>query len=139
MNLRKILIVDDEERMRNLISLYLSPAGFECVPISSGSEALKYLLEKSFELVILDVMIPDMDGWETCKRIRKFSDVPIIMLTARTEKIDILRGLGTGADDHITKPFDSGELLARIDAVFRRTKLQEDTPIRTDNYNEEEN
>lgn len=126
---RKILIVDDEERMRNLITLYLSPVGFDCVSISSGAEAIKYLLKKSCELVILDVMMPDMDGWETCQKIREFSDVPIIMLTARTDKADVVRGLSTGADDYITKPFDSGELLARIEAVFRRTKLNEDITI----------
>lgn len=127
--MRKILIVDDEERMRNLITLYLSPAGFECVPVSSGSEALAYLSKKSCELVILDVMMPDMDGWETCQKIREFSDVPIIMLTARTDKTDVVKGLSVGADDYITKPFDSGELLARIEAIFRRTKQKEDTTI----------
>lgn len=125
----KILIVDDEERMRNLISLYLSPAGFECVPISSGTGALNYLLKKSCDLVILDVMMPGMDGWETCKKIKELSDVPIIMLTARTDKSDVVKGLSKGADDYITKPFDSGELLARIEAIFRRTKLQKDTMI----------
>ncbi|GIN90039.1 DNA-binding response regulator [Siminovitchia terrae] len=127
--MRKILIVDDEERMRNLISLYLSPAGYECVPKASGAEAVSYLSKKSCALIILDVMMPDMDGWETCKRIREISDVPIIMLTARTDKSDIVKGLGAGADDYITKPFDSGELLARIEAIFRRAKLQEDTKI----------
>lgn len=127
--MRKILIVDDEERMRNLISLYLSPAGFDCVPVSSGSEALEFLLKKSCELVILDVMMPDLDGWETCRKIREISDVPIIMLTARTDKTDVVKGLSTGADDYITKPFDSGELLARIEAVFRRTNLKEDTTL----------
>lgn len=129
MIVRKILIVDDEERMQNLISLYLSPAGFDCVFVSSGIEALEYLMKKSCELVILDVMMPDMDGWETCKRIREFSDVPIIMLTARTDKMDVVKGLSTGADDYITKPFDSGELLARIEAIFRRMNLKEDTTI----------
>ncbi|RST76101.1 response regulator transcription factor [Siminovitchia acidinfaciens] len=127
--MRSILIVDDEERMRNLISLYLSPEGYECVPVSSGGEAVNYLLNKTCELVILDVMMPEMDGWETCNRIREFSDVPIIMLTARTDKSDIVKGLSTGADDYITKPFDSGELLARIEAIFRRAKLQEDKTI----------
>ncbi len=128
--MRKILIVDDEERMRNLISLYLSPAGYECIKIPSGSKALIYLQNQSCDLVILDVMMPDMDGWETCKKMREFSDVPIIMLTARTSKTDIVKGLSTGADDYITKPFDSGELLARIEAVFRRINVKEDHTIR---------
>lgn len=135
MNMRKILIVDDEERMRNLISLYLSPAGFDCVPVSSGAEALEYLLKKSCELVILDVMMPDMNGWETCRKIREISDVPIIMLTARTDKTDVVKGLSTGADDYITKPFDSGELLARIEAVFRRTNLKENTTLNFNGLN----
>ncbi len=133
--MRKILIVDDEERMRNLISLYLSPAGFDCVPVSSGAEALEYLSKKSCELVILDVMMPDLDGWETCRKIREFSDVPIIMLTARTDKNDVVKGLNTGADDYITKPFDSGELLARIEAVFRRTNLKQDTSLNFNGLN----
>lgn len=127
--MRKILIVDDEERMQNLISLYLTPAGFECVAKSSGYDALLYLQNNSCDLVILDLMMPEMDGWETCKKIREYSDVPIIMLTARTNKSDVIKGLSTGADDYITKPFDSGELLARIEAVFRRTKLLENTTI----------
>lgn len=127
--MRKILIIEDEQRMRNLLSLYLAPAGYASVEASSGAEALNYLQNNSCDLIILDVMMPDMDGWETCSKIREFSDVPIIMLTARTDKADIIKGLGTGADDYITKPFDSGELLARIEAVFRRTKQPEDTTI----------
>ncbi len=133
MLMRRILIVDDEERMQNLISLYLTPVGFECVAKASGADALHYLQKKSCDLVILDVMMPEMDGWETCKKIREFSDIPIIMLTARTDKSDIIKGLSSGADDYITKPFDSGELLARIEAVFRRTKMQENTTINFNN------
>lgn len=127
--MRKILIIDDEYRMRNLLSLYLTPVGYSSVEASSGAEALDYLQNNSCDLILLDVMMPDMDGWETCTKIREFSDVPIIMLTARTDKSDIVKGLGTGADDYITKPFDSGELLARIEAIFRRTKPIEDTNI----------
>lgn len=74
-------------------------------------------------MVILDIMMPDMNGWDTCKKIREFSDVPIIMLTARTDKTDVVKGLSTGADDYITKPFDSSEPLARIEAVFRRASF----------------
>lgn len=127
--MRRIIIVDDEERMRNLITLYLAPAGFDCVPLSSGKEVIEYLSKKTCELVILDVMMPDMDGWETCKKIREFSDIPIIMLTARTDKADIVKGLSIGADDYITKPFDSSELIARIEAVFRRSNLNDTTTI----------
>lgn len=120
--MRKILIVDDEQRMRDLLLLYLTPVGYEGVQASSGVEALDYIQHHSCDLVILDVMMPILDGWQTCAKIREISDVPIIMLTARTSKNDVVKGLMTGADDYITKPFDSGELLARIEAVFRRTK-----------------
>src|SRR5690606_6234714 len=127
--MQKILIIDDEQRMRNLLTLYLSPAGYTTVEVSSGAEAIEYLRNHPCDLIILDVMMPDMDGCETCTMIREFSDVPIIMLTARTDKLDIIKGLGTGADDYITKPFDSGELLARIEAIFRRTKHPDDNTI----------
>lgn len=128
--MRKILIVDDEQRMRDLLSLYLTPAGYENVQVSSGNEALNFLQDSLCDLVILDVMMPDMDGWQTCAKIREISDVPIIMLTARTSKNDVIKGLITGADDYITKPFDSGELIARIEAVFRRTKTPEHAVIK---------
>lgn len=118
--MRKILLVDDEVRMLDLLSLYLSPAGYHCVKTQSGREAIKLLSKEKYDLVLLDVMMPDMDGWETCKNIREFSDIPIIMVTARDQKIEIIKGLQIGADDYITKPFDEDELLARIAAILRR-------------------
>ncbi|WP_160721835.1 response regulator transcription factor [Bacillus sp. USDA818B3_A] len=116
----KILLVDDESRMLDLLSLYLSPRGYHCIKCTSGADALQYLHEDHADLVLLDVMMPEINGWEVCKEIRKKWDIPIIMLTARSEKIDIIKGLNIGADDYISKPFDEEELIARIEAVLRR-------------------
>jgi DNA-binding response OmpR family regulator len=115
-----ILLVDDEKRMLDLLDLYLSPKGYRCVKCESGSDAIQYLENHKVDLVLLDIMMPELDGWETCKRIREFSDVPIIMVTARDQTLDVVKGLNMGADDYITKPFDEAELLARIEAVLRR-------------------
>jgi DNA-binding response OmpR family regulator len=121
--MRKALIVDDEERMLELISLYLSPNQFECIKSFSGQEALTIIESNhDIDIVLLDVMMPGMDGWMTCKAIRELSPVPIIMLTARDQKNDIVKGLQLGADDYITKPFDGNELVARVNAVLRRVK-----------------
>ncbi|RDU34654.1 DNA-binding response regulator [Neobacillus piezotolerans] len=118
--MKTIILIDDEQRMLDLLSLYLSPRGFECVKFTSPLLALEYLESGKADLVILDVMMPDMDGWEACREIRRHSDIPVIMLTARTEKPDIVKGLKLGADDYISKPFDEEELIARIEAVIRR-------------------
>jgi DNA-binding response OmpR family regulator len=115
-----ILLVDDETRMLDLLSLYLSPLGFKCIKQTSALDAISYLEENDVDLVLLDLMMPEMDGWDACREIRKHWDVPIIMLTARSEKPDIVKGLKMGADDYVTKPFDEGELIARIGAVMRR-------------------
>ena len=116
----KILLVDDETRMLDLLSLYLTPKGYKCIKMSSALKAIRYLEEESADMILLDVMMPEMDGWEACREIRKNWDIPIIMLTARSEKNDIVKGLKMGADDYISKPFDEDELTARIDAVLRR-------------------
>lgn len=116
-----LLLVDDEERMLDLLELYLAPNGYRCVKRRSGAEAIDYLRRHHTDLVLLDVMMPELDGWETCRRIRSFSNVPIMMITARDETADIVQGLKIGADDYVTKPFDEAELLARIEAVLRRT------------------
>ncbi|MFP3126472.1 response regulator transcription factor [Ectobacillus funiculus] len=116
----EILLVDDEPRMLDLLSLYLIPRGYQCIKATSGQQAISLLEQKSFRLVLLDVMMPKMDGWETCRRIREFSSVPIIMVTARNQMPDIVQGLKQGADDYITKPFHEEELLARIEAILRR-------------------
>ncbi|WP_377888024.1 response regulator transcription factor [Alkalihalobacillus sp. R86527] len=118
--MQRILIVDDEERMVDLISLFLLPQGYTVFTASTGFEALDVMRKEAIELVLLDVMMPKMDGWTTCKEIRNISDVPIIMLTARDQPNEIVKGLKLGADDYITKPFDEEVLLARIEAVSRR-------------------
>lgn len=119
--MKTILLVDDEERMLDLIELFLIPAGYRCIKKTSGHEATQTLQKENIQLVILDVMMPEMDGWEACRKIREFSNVPIIMLTARSEKLYLVKGLNTGADDYITKPFDERELIARVNALLRRS------------------
>ncbi|MGE7858692.1 MULTISPECIES: response regulator transcription factor [Bacillus] len=118
----KILLVDDEERMLRLLDLFLSPRGYFCMKATSGLEALKLIEQKDFDIILLDVMMPTMDGWEACYQIRQISNVPIIMLTARNQNYDMVKGLTMGADDYITKPFDEHVLVARIEAILRRTK-----------------
>jgi DNA-binding response OmpR family regulator len=121
----KILIVDDEVRMQQLLKLYLEPTGFKCYTVSTGMEALNVLDREKFDLIILDIMMPEMDGWKTAIKVRELSDIPIIMLTARDQSIDIIKGLKIGADDYITKPIEEQVMLARIEAVLRRTKHSE--------------
>lgn len=117
----KILIVDDEIRMQQLLKLYLEPKGYKCYTISDGKGTIQLIEREEFDLVLLDIMMPEMDGWETARNIRQFSDVPIIMLTARDSSSDMVKGLKMGADDYITKPFEESVLLARIESVLRRT------------------
>lgn len=124
MKMKKILLVDDEPRMLDLISLYLTPKGYHCIKKESAKDAVQFLDNNRVDLILLDIMMPEMDGWEACRIIRKQWDYPIIMLTARTEKPDIVKGLDIGADDYIPKPFDGDELVARIEAVLRRNKNQ---------------
>ncbi|RDI45862.1 response regulator transcription factor [Falsibacillus pallidus] len=119
--MKNILLVDDEVKMLNLLELYLTPNGFNCLKANSGSQAIEYLTEKQVDAVLLDIMMQGMDGWETCEEIRKFSDIPIIMVTARDNKADMIYGLNSGSDDYITKPFDEDILIARLNAVLRRT------------------
>lgn len=120
--MNKILIVDDEQRMLDLLSLYLSPHGYECITVTSGEEALIQVEKGNFDLVLLDIMMPGKSGWETCADMRELTDIPIIMVSARDQKPDIVKGLKLGADDYVTKPFDETELLARMDALLRRFK-----------------
>lgn len=115
-----LLLVDDEQRMLDLLSLYLTPNGYQCVKCQSGLDAIRFLENNQVDLVLLDVMMQGLSGWETCKRIKEIASIPIIMLTARDQTVDVVRGLNIGADDYITKPFDEMELLARIGAVLRR-------------------
>ncbi|PJI07789.1 MULTISPECIES: response regulator transcription factor [Clostridium] len=124
MDKKTILVVDDEKEIRNLISIYLTNEGFEVLKAENGIEALNILKDKEVQLVILDVMMPKMDGIETCMQIRKDNNMPIIMLSAKGEDMDKILGLTTGADDYISKPFNPLELIARVKSQIRRyTKL----------------
>ncbi len=123
----KILVVDDEKRMVRFIQLNLEQDGFQVVTAYNGKEALDQVRTQLPDLVLLDIMMPDIDGFEVLKKIREVSEVPVIMLTAKGEEDDRVKGLELGADDYITKPFSPRELVSRIKAVLRRTKtFQED-------------
>ena len=117
----KILIVDDERNIVELIRLYMEKEGFETICAYTGDEALSSFRDEKPDLIILDLMLPGIDGWQVCREIRKTSAVPIIMLTAKSETFDKVLGLELGADDYITKPFETKELLARVKAVLRRS------------------
>ncbi|MGM9920355.1 MAG: response regulator transcription factor, partial [Bhargavaea sp.] len=119
----QILLVDDEPMMLDLLQLYLEPHGFHCLKAVSGEEALNLLSLHKPNLVVLDVMMPGMDGWTVCRDIRQRSAVPILMLTARGETEDLVKGLGIGADDYLTKPFEEEELVARLHALLRRSGM----------------
>ena len=122
----KILVVDDDEKICQILSLYLRSKGYEVFTCQSGSKAITSFEEFSPDLVLLDVMLPGMDGWEILKRIRKISNAPVIMLTAKGDTTDRVQGLDCGADDYVVKPFDSKELIARIRAVMRRSGQPEE-------------
>lgn len=118
----KILVVDDEARMRKLVRDFLTVKGFRVVEAADGEEAVDiFFTQKDIALVLLDVMMPRMDGWEVCKTIRQHSQVPIIMLTARSEERDELLGFDLGVDEYISKPFSPKILVARVEAILRRT------------------
>ncbi len=119
---RSILVVDDEERMARFIRLNLEHDGFQVVEVYRGMKAIQSLRDEMPDLVLLDVMLPDIDGFEVLKMIREVSTVPVIMLTAKGEEDDRVRGLELGADDYITKPFSPRELVSRVRAVLRRTE-----------------
>ena len=117
----KIIVVDDEKEIRNLIEIYLKNEGYEVTKASDGEEALEILEKEDIDLIILDIMMPKMDGIEVCKRVRENLNIPILMLSAKSEDMDKIQGLMTGADDYITKPFNPLELIVRVKAILRRT------------------
>ena len=123
---RKVVVVEDDINIAELLRLYLEKDGFAVTVAHDGAEGLRATEEQKPDLVMLDIMLPGMDGWQVCKRLRQTSNVPIIMLTAKGETEDKVQGLEMGADDYIVKPFEVKELLARIHAVLRRTG--EETP-----------
>jgi len=124
----RILLVDDEQPIQTLLSFPLQKDGYEVVQATDGREALARFAEQTFDLVVLDVMMPRMDGLEVCRRLRARSSVPIIMLTAKAEEIDKVLGLELGADDYITKPFSMREFRSRVKAALRRAGMRQSDP-----------
>ena len=121
---KTILIVEDDHKTSSLVALYLEKEGFKTVVAEDGLAAIETVKRLQPDFVILDLMLPRMDGWEVCRHIRRSSDVPIIMLTAREDEVDRISGLTLGADDYVTKPFSPRELVARVKAILRRTRFQ---------------
>lgn len=118
----KIMIVDDDRNICELLRLYIEKEGFETAIANDGKAAVQMFDSVNPDLMLLDIMLPELDGWQVCREIRKISTIPIIMLTAKDETFDKVLGLELGADDYMTKPFDPKELIARIKAVIRRTQ-----------------
>lgn len=131
---KKILIVDDDENICELLRLYLNKEGFEPIVANDGEKAVECTRLYLPSLILLDIMLPKLDGWQVCREIRKFSSVPIIMLTAKGDTFDRILGLELGADDYVPKPFDAKELIARIKAVLRRTAVNDDAKIEMVSY-----
>jgi len=134
---KMVLVVDDEPRMINFIRMNLEMERFQVISASNGTEAIKKVREMLPDCVLLDVMMPEMDGFETLQSIREESSVPVIMLTAKNDEEDKVKGLGLGADDYITKPFSPRELASRVKAVIRRSELPaqvEKTPVKIDDH-----
>lgn len=133
MEKQKILVVDDEEDIRDLLEIYLVNEGYSVIKTADGFEALKILKKEEIALIILDIMMPKMDGIQACMKIRKERNVPIIMLSAKSEDIDKILGLNTGADDYVTKPFNPLEIVARVKSQLRRcTMLSTPKEIKSD-------
>ncbi len=124
---RNILVVEDDSNISDLLRMYLEKEGFDVRIAYDGGRAVEEFEKKEPDMVLLDIMLPVLDGWSVCAKIREKSKVPIIMLTAKGEVMDKIQGLEMGADDYIVKPFEMKELLARINAVLRRTEIPEDT------------
>jgi DNA-binding response OmpR family regulator len=118
-----ILIVDDDPHMRELVGLFLRPAGFEIAEASDGVEALATLESMKADLVILDIMMPNMDGWELCREIRKQYDIPLLMLTAKGDTTQKVKGFELGTDDYLVKPFEPAELVVRVKALLKRYRI----------------
>lgn len=134
MQKEKILVVDDEKNICDLLRMYLEKEGYSVVIAYTGLDAVNMFASENPDLVLLDVMLPQLDGWQVCREIRKTNETPIIMLTAKDEVFDKVLGLELGADDYITKPFDTKELVARIKAVLRRTTQVKETDVKEVKY-----
>ena len=127
---RNILVVEDDRNICDLIHMYLVKEGFDVRIAGDGGKAIEEFQKQVPDLILLDIMLPVMDGWSVCAKIRETSKVPIIMLTAKGEVFDRIQGLEMGADDYVVKPFEMKELIARINAVLRRTEIPNDTSKR---------
>ena len=121
----KILVVDDEKMIRELIKKYATFEGYEVIEACDGLEAIDKCKESSFDMIIMDVMMPELDGFSACKEIRKFSDTPVIMLSARGEEYDRIHGFEIGVDDYVVKPFSPRELMMRVQAIMKRRAVKE--------------
>lgn len=119
----KILIVDDDPHMRELVRLFLSPEGFETAEAADGVEALDVMTSFKADMVILDIMMPNMDGWELCRELRKDYEIPLLMLTAKGETSQKIKGFDLGTDDYLVKPFEPAELVARVKALLKRYRI----------------
>lgn len=125
--MKRILIVDDEDQIRNILRMYLIKEGYDVTEAEDGEKALKLFYEKPYDMVILDVMLPKKDGWSILREIKKYTDIPVIMLTARDDTEDEVFGFEMGADDYITKPFNNKVLLARIKSLLKKSSTAVDS------------
>ncbi len=135
---KKVLIVEDDEDISMIEEAYLEAAGFHTEILSDGKAVLSRLKQESFDLILLDLMLPGKNGYEICREIRDRVDIPILMVTARTESVDKIRGLGIGADDYISKPFDPAELVARVNANLRQYERMKQKIVPTSEESPEE-
>ena len=126
----KVLVVDDDTNISTLLRLYLDKEGFEVFTAEDGEEALAVFEKAQPDLILLDIMLPKLDGWQVCREIRKTSQCPIIMITAKSETFDKVLGLELGADDYIVKPFENKEVVARVRAVLRRTTTADSSQVK---------
>jgi two-component system OmpR family response regulator len=118
-----ILVVDDDAHIRELISLYLTDEGFSIVEQANGEEALEYAASSQVDMVIMDIMMPQMDGWELCRKLRELGDMPILMITAKGESVHRIKGFQLGTDDYLIKPFDPVEMVMRVKALLKRYRI----------------
>ena len=134
MDLKTILIVDDEDQIRELLRVYIENSGYKVLEAANGMKAFDYLKNQKVHLVILDLILPDIQGEELCKDIREKFEVPVIMLTGKTDEKSMIHGLSIGADDYILKPFSPRNVVARVEAVLRRYNIESPTVIMEDEY-----
>ena len=134
MSMGKVLIVDDDQNICELLRLYIEKEGYDTRIANDGKAALEVFDEYNPDLIMLDIMLPELDGWQVCREIRKKSQCPIIMLTAKSEVIDKVLGLELGADDYVVKPFEAKEIVARIKAVLRRSGTNDEDAVKEVHY-----